>query len=105
MEVDVISSGLALWEQPEDAARFCAVQWAQRIYPLRHAASRYVCMLGCGDSKLEIRLAKLCNQTPSGNQICQQCHALPIYDLSLQIICERPSQLLHGSAVKNLLAV
>lgn len=36
-------------------ARFCAVQWATKLYPFKHAASRYICMLGAGDHKLEVR--------------------------------------------------
>lgn len=39
----------------EDACRFCAVQWACNLFAPRHAAARYICMLGAGDAKLEVR--------------------------------------------------
>lgn len=39
----------------ESEARFCAVLWATRLYPFSHAPSRFLCMLGAGDTKLDIR--------------------------------------------------
>lgn len=39
----------------EDPARFCAVQWACQLFPAHNAPARFICMIGCGDSKLEIR--------------------------------------------------
>ncbi|KAI4386203.1 hypothetical protein MLD38_004156 [Melastoma candidum] len=43
------------YQQGGSEARFCAVRWATWIYDLHHCASRFVCMLGTGDSKLDIR--------------------------------------------------
>lgn len=40
---------------PESEARFCSVLWATRLYPFSHAPSRFICMLGVGDVKLDIR--------------------------------------------------
>lgn len=39
----------------ESGARFCSVLWATRLYPFSHAPSRFICMLGAGDVKLDIR--------------------------------------------------
>ncbi|KAK9123336.1 hypothetical protein Sjap_012938 [Stephania japonica] len=39
-------------EQSE--VRFCAVRWATSIFSLEHCPSRFICMLGAADSKLDI---------------------------------------------------
>lgn len=43
----------SLVEQSE--ARFCAVRWAVSLFDMQHCPSRYICMLGAADSKLDIR--------------------------------------------------
>ncbi|KAJ3684358.1 hypothetical protein LUZ61_013522 [Rhynchospora tenuis] len=40
-------------EQTE--VRFCAVRWATSLYNLHHCPSRYICMLGASDTRLDIR--------------------------------------------------
>lgn len=35
--------------------RFCAVRWATSLFDLEHCPSRYICMLGAADTKLDIR--------------------------------------------------
>lgn len=39
----------------ESEARFCAVRWATTLYGLDHCPSRFICMLGAADTKLDIR--------------------------------------------------
>ncbi|KAG6544513.1 hypothetical protein Mapa_014151 [Marchantia paleacea] len=39
----------------EDEARFCSILWASRWNKFDHAPSRYLCMLGAADTKLDIR--------------------------------------------------
>ncbi|KAL3683346.1 hypothetical protein R1sor_001368 [Riccia sorocarpa] len=39
----------------EDEARFCSVLWASRWNSFTHTSSRYLCMLGAADTKLDIR--------------------------------------------------
>ena len=39
----------------ESEARFCAVRWATTLYGLDHCPSRFICMLGAADIKLDIR--------------------------------------------------
>ncbi|GAY50905.1 hypothetical protein CUMW_130190 [Citrus unshiu] len=40
-------------EQSE--VRFCAVRWATSLFDLQHCPSRFICMLGAADPKLDIR--------------------------------------------------
>ncbi|CAL5425499.1 unnamed protein product [Camellia sinensis] len=40
-------------EQSE--VRFCAVRWATSLFELQHCPSRFICMLGAADTKLDIR--------------------------------------------------
>ncbi|KAL3828680.1 hypothetical protein ACJIZ3_017482 [Penstemon smallii] len=40
-------------EQSE--VRFCAVRWATSLFDGKHSPSRFICMLGAADSKLDIR--------------------------------------------------
>ncbi|KAK3264270.1 hypothetical protein CYMTET_26979, partial [Cymbomonas tetramitiformis] len=35
--------------------RLSAVQWASRLFPFHHPPARYICALGAGDTKLEVR--------------------------------------------------
>ncbi|XP_020242083.1 proteasome-associated protein ECM29 homolog isoform X2 [Asparagus officinalis] len=44
---------MAYKEQSE--VRFCAVRWASSLFDLQHCPSRYICMLGAADTKLDIR--------------------------------------------------
>lgn len=41
------------------AARSCAVRWVSQLFPFSHVPARYICMLGAGDEKLEVREASL----------------------------------------------
>lgn len=43
--------------------RFCAVRWATSIFDLWHCPSRFICMLGAADSKLDIRSLQLVSST------------------------------------------
>lgn len=43
-----------LKEQSE--VRFSAIRWATTLYDTRHCSSRYICMIGASDVKLDIRL-------------------------------------------------
>ncbi|XP_027329154.1 proteasome adapter and scaffold protein ECM29 [Abrus precatorius] len=39
----------------ESEVRFCAVRWATSLFDLQHCPSRFICMLGVADVKLDIR--------------------------------------------------
>ncbi|GKU93495.1 hypothetical protein SLEP1_g7088 [Rubroshorea leprosula] len=40
-------------EQSE--VRFCAVRWATSLFGSQHCPSRFICMLGAADARLDIR--------------------------------------------------
>lgn len=42
-------------DQEQSEVRFCALRWATSLYDLQHCPSRFICMLGVADSKLDIR--------------------------------------------------
>ncbi|QCE01566.1 proteasome component ECM29 [Vigna unguiculata] len=39
----------------ESEVRFCAIRWATSLFDLQHCPSRFICMLGAADAKLDIR--------------------------------------------------
>ena len=47
------------------AARFCSVRWASQLFPFSHVPARYICLLGAGDEKLDVREAALSGLRPS----------------------------------------
>ena len=38
-----------------ESVRLCAVQWASRLFPFAHPPARYVCVLGAGDKRFDVR--------------------------------------------------
>eukprot|EP00899_Mesostigma_viride_P010697 jgi/Mesvir1/19629/Mv09917-RA.4 len=42
-------------EKGEGPSKFCAVQWANQLFPFSNPTARYVCLLAAGDSKLDVR--------------------------------------------------
>ncbi|XP_030522220.2 proteasome adapter and scaffold protein ECM29 isoform X2 [Rhodamnia argentea] len=42
-------------KQEQSEVRFCAVRWATMLFDLQHCPSRFLCMLGAADPKLDIR--------------------------------------------------
>lgn len=47
-----------VWWQEESEVRFCAVRWATSLFDFQHCPSRFICMLGASDAKLDIRYNK-----------------------------------------------
>ena len=41
----------AITTKTSSGVRFCAVQWAVRLFPFSDAAARYICMLAAADTK------------------------------------------------------
>ncbi|KAF3455353.1 hypothetical protein FNV43_RR05803 [Rhamnella rubrinervis] len=52
---DVETLLLKYFQEAESEVRFCAVRWATLLFDLQHCPSRFICMLGVADSKLDIR--------------------------------------------------
>lgn len=46
---------MALTDQEQNEARFCALRWATSLYDSQHCPSLYICMLSAADPKLDIR--------------------------------------------------
>ncbi|KAJ3681025.1 hypothetical protein LUZ60_015514 [Juncus effusus] len=42
-------------EAEQNEVRFCAVRWATSLYDFQNCPSRYICMIGASDSRLDIR--------------------------------------------------
>lgn len=42
-------------DQEQSEVRFCAVRWATTLFDLQHCPSRFICMLGAADAKMDIR--------------------------------------------------
>uniref|UniRef100_A0A0E0BF14 Proteasome component Ecm29 N-terminal domain-containing protein n=1 Tax=Oryza glumipatula TaxID=40148 RepID=A0A0E0BF14_9ORYZ len=42
-------------QMEQSEVRFSAVRWATTLYDMKHCPSRYICMLGASDVKLDIR--------------------------------------------------
>ncbi|XVF04907.1 hypothetical protein REPUB_Repub05bG0125300 [Reevesia pubescens] len=42
-------------EVEQSEVRFCAVRWATSVFDSQHCPSRFICMLGAADSRLDIR--------------------------------------------------
>jgi hypothetical protein len=65
---------------PEEAARLCAAQWAQQLFPFHSVAARYVCIIAAGDVKLEVREAGLAGLKRPKTGTASFCHAsLPLF--------------------------
>ncbi|XP_047327429.1 proteasome adapter and scaffold protein ECM29 isoform X3 [Impatiens glandulifera] len=52
----------------ESEIRFCAVRWATGLFDFQHCPSRFICMLGAAESKLDIREMALEGLFPGQNQ-------------------------------------
>jgi len=46
-----------LFQKEESEVRFCAMRWATLLFDMQHCPSRFICMVGAADTKLDIRLA------------------------------------------------
>lgn len=57
---------------PSEGVRFCAAQWAVRLFPFGDVTARYVCILAAADHKLEVREAGLNGMKPA---VVQSRHA------------------------------
>ncbi|CAK9863286.1 unnamed protein product, partial [Sphagnum jensenii] len=75
----------------EAESRFCSILWATHLYPSSHAPSRYLCMLGAADSKLDIREMAQQGLTVSTNenQVSDPKQAYPSLESMMGYICER----------------
>ncbi|OIW02801.1 hypothetical protein TanjilG_29577 [Lupinus angustifolius] len=52
---DLVTLLLKNSQVDESEVRFCAVRWTTSLFDFQHCPSRYICMLGAADAKLDIR--------------------------------------------------
>ncbi|XP_075078275.1 uncharacterized protein LOC107799855 isoform X1 [Nicotiana tabacum] len=52
----------------ESEVRFCAIRWATLLFDMQHCPSRFICMLGAADPKLDIREIALEGLFPDEDQ-------------------------------------
>ncbi|CAN4119744.1 unnamed protein product [Withania somnifera] len=52
----------------ESEVRFCAMRWATLLFDMQHSPSRFICMLGAADLKLDIREIALEGLFPDEDQ-------------------------------------
>ncbi|KAL7113564.1 hypothetical protein ACP275_04G068800 [Erythranthe tilingii] len=55
-------------EVEQSEVRFCALRWATTLFDLKHCPSRFICMLGAADSKMDIREMALEGLFPGEDQ-------------------------------------
>lgn len=85
----------------ESEVRFCAVRWATSLFDFQHCPSRYICMLGAADAKLDIRemaLEGLCLL-----KIESQSDGLkyPKLGMLLDYILRQQPKLLESTEIRN----
>ncbi|KAL2973237.1 hypothetical protein AAZX31_14G035700 [Glycine max] len=85
----------------ESEVRFCAVRWATSLFDLQHCPSRFICMLGASDAKLDIRemaLEGLC-LLKSGSEIVGLKY--PKLGMMLDYILRQQPKLLESSETRE----
>nr|GMD14620.1 proteasome-associated protein ECM29 homolog isoform X1 [Ipomoea batatas] len=88
-------------EQSE--VRFCAIRWATLLFDMQHCPSRFICMLGAADPKLDIReiaLEGLCLDEDQRKAVSQNSnlHYPKLSDMLNYIIAQHPA-VLHSTSV------
>ncbi|XP_029120499.1 uncharacterized protein [Elaeis guineensis] len=89
----------------QSEVRFCAVRWATSLFNLQHCPSRYICMLGAADSKLDIRemaLEGLYLMKDQGQTFGTGADLkYPELKKMLDYICSQQPQLLHSTELRE----
>ncbi|KAF6155314.1 hypothetical protein GIB67_019840 [Kingdonia uniflora] len=89
-------------EQSE--VRFCAMRWATSIFDLEHCPSRFICMLGAADSKLDIREMALEGLFPTRDErqtIKKASNLNPMFRDMLDYICKQEPKLLTSTKMRD----
>ncbi|CAA3007764.1 proteasome-associated ECM29 homolog isoform X1 [Olea europaea subsp. europaea] len=75
-DLELVLMNNSQMEQSE--VRFCALRWATSLFDLNHCPSRFICMLGAADLKLDIREMALEGLFPSEDQKKTLAKSIPI---------------------------
>lgn len=83
---------LNFWKAQSDV-RFCVIRWATSLFDLSHCPSRYICILGAADSKLDIRLISFLMCLPFLNVLhsIYLCYLLILHNSYILLPTLRPT--------------
>uniref|UniRef100_A0A0E0F2B9 EF-hand domain-containing protein n=1 Tax=Oryza meridionalis TaxID=40149 RepID=A0A0E0F2B9_9ORYZ len=92
-------------QMEQSEVRFSAVGWATTLYDMKHCPSRYICMLGASDVKLDIREMaltglNLLNDERESFAIATDSNYPDIADMVNYVYSQQP-QLLHCDEQRN----
>ncbi|KAL3621946.1 hypothetical protein CASFOL_034142 [Castilleja foliolosa] len=91
-------------EQSE--VRFCALRWATSLFSVKHCPSRFICMLGAADPKLDIREMALEGLFPGEDQRRTQSQGLspehPKLSEMLAYILEQQPAIFDSSRIGDI---
>ncbi|XP_052136684.1 uncharacterized protein LOC127755086 [Oryza glaberrima] len=92
-------------QMEQSEVRFSAVRWATTLYDMKHCPSRYICMLGASDVKLDIREMaltglNLLNDEKESSAIATDSNYPDIVDMVNYVYSQQP-QLLHCDEQRN----
>ncbi|CAL4995694.1 unnamed protein product [Urochloa decumbens] len=92
-------------EAEQSEVRFSAIRWATTLYDTKHCPSRYICMTGASDVKLDIREMALAglNLLNDGRQSSAASVDFNYPDVTEMInyICHKQPQLVHSDEQRN----
>ncbi|TVT99496.1 hypothetical protein EJB05_55165 [Eragrostis curvula] len=92
-------------EAEQSEVRFSAVRWATALYDLQHCPSRYICMTGASDVKLDIREMSLAGLNLLNDERQSSVGRIdfnyPDVAEMLDYICRQRPQLLHSDEQGN----
>ncbi|KAI5083342.1 hypothetical protein GOP47_0003085 [Adiantum capillus-veneris] len=93
---EIISLLLQNVNAVEGEARFCSVWWANNLYQFTHCASRFICMLGASDERLDVRDMAMEGLLPPQREEGQKSDYASLSDM-LDFICKQQPGLLSPS--------
>ncbi|CAO2140782.1 unnamed protein product [Urochloa humidicola] len=92
-------------EAEQSEVRFSAIRWATTLYDTKHCPSRYICMTGASDVKLDIREMaldglNLLNDARQSSAASVDFHYPDVTEM-IDYICHQRPQLLHSDEQRN----
>ncbi|XP_057441454.1 uncharacterized protein LOC130733331 isoform X2 [Lotus japonicus] len=85
----------------EREVRFCAVRWATSLFDFQHCPSRFICMLGVADSKLDIREMALEGLGLLKNESQIAGLTYPKFGMMLDYILKQQPKLLESTEIRE----
>ncbi|XP_019163794.1 PREDICTED: proteasome-associated protein ECM29 homolog isoform X2 [Ipomoea nil] len=103
LTIQEATNSLAVAYKEQSEVRFCAIRWATILFDMQHCPSRFICMLGAADPKLDIReiaLEGLGLDEDQRKAVSQNSnlHYPKLSDMLNYIIAQHPA-VLHSTSV------